>query len=1533
MVIKHNLTTLRGFWILLSVTALLSMTVPYVPSVCAAEILLSVDWENEPTYTWDHDSVWGDQHSLWDRPQNGVVGYCMRASHLTGDSKDNRGFALTGLGARWGHRIRIRIYMACPSGTGKEYWMETSYKTFINAPADYGLDYDEGDWEPVQWFDAASWEEYPDGNNSTWTEYNQTFVLPGGMNILAVGFESGSTEGTGGAPNMRWDSLLIEDLDGTGPSVTSTFTPTATATTSPTFSFTLTPTKRPTDTRTPTPSLTRTPTVTDTRDPGQPTYTPTQTFTQFPTYTPTVSFTTTTTPTITRTPTITDTRDPDQPTDTITNTETSTRTYTLTPTDTVTDTLTPTQTPTMTFTFTPTSTPTDTQTPTETPSCAEDTPLLRLSPEYFQGYTPDIAIDPLGSAHVVWRDESRHIWYARIGAGNVMEVTPDLILSSGDVRDPRIAVDPAGNAHVVVRPFAADNQKFLTYMKIDRTGTPIITHSFIIFDTWPERLETISDPQYLWPVIAYDNKKGRPVIGCEAHLTAQMAIDPLNPLSPKKYFYRDTIVTVPIDANGYPIRSERWEPYFEYAMDTNPADKARFPDIAIDSKGVIHATWMHKETDWIGWGVAYRNSGMANWMEISAVRELAAQAWFGPEITCRDRDYADITWSTNTTGKVFWQRLYSGSLVGGNVQVSGGLAYGRSPNIGSVTDTVVCGWSDDKDAQHLWGSRVEPYDTPVKVIQCGPTFNIALDGRTNGYFDFVWQDSREGSPVVFYTSREFRDMRPTMTFTPEITSTPTRTPTGPTPTETLTPTATPTGTIDLDLFIPAIEVVQVVQNSALNLPLVADKPTVLRAYVQVDAPVAQQGGFNGRLYYTAGGARQGPLYPMAGGTIGTQAPNRAFIEHSLNFRLPAEVIKAGNVNFEVEVNYPVPTVGENGAIENKRPLKENDEGNNTQTRACTFQVTAPRYRIAYYSVKYNPNWPWDQTRTPTADIHGGDDMFRRIFPLAPSEIEYVYEGQIKWWKDINAAGVDDEFIVQLRNRWNLAEAASPLGFAYNTQMYAWFPENAYESNGLSDPAWPTNPGGVGRVAMGNETKGASFITSRYRRTFAHELGHNHDLRHPAALTFMTSDVGFDVANNVVRYTYRIGGGPLYRYLDIMNPARREVEAWIKANIYNKLFTEMRTHLKSDEIIKDTVNGSLLVSGLVSQSATGEIFPVYRTTLAAVPAGTTGEYSLTIENDANQPLYTSTINPLFVFPDAETGENASVHDATDTTPPDEIASFNENMPNLAGMRHIVLRHGTQELDRLTVSSAAPTVTVLQPNGGEVWSGTEEIQWTGADTDPGDAANLSYSILYSADNKQTWRTLETMYSQTSLQVHTSNLPGGTQCYVRVMVTDGINTGQDDSNAAFSSVGNPPSALILSPTDGAIFAPYELIQFSGRAVDLEENVDEEDMVWTSSLDGIIGSGREVETMSLRPGIHTILLTITDRDGFKAYDAVTITVNDGITILGDLKRDGRVDYLDLLKFARKWRQTTTKTLDADLDKNGKVNATDLMILRKLMQ
>ena len=354
----------------------------------ATEDVFFIDWETEPIYAWDHDSDWGDQHSTWDRPNTGLGGgKCMRATHSTGDSKDNRGFVFTGMSSRAGHQIRIRLYMACPSDSGKQYWMETSYQTFSTAPSDYGDSYDTGSWNEVEWFDAAAWPENPDGNNDTWSEYSVTFTWDGGDDILAIGFESASSDGTGGAPEMRWDNLYIQDLDA------GEATPTSTATEPPTATPTETSTGQPTATSTATP----TPTSTVTASPTEPIPPPTSTSTPTgptPTTPPTVPPTVTPTgPTPTTPPTEPPTVTPTGPTPTTPPTEPPT----VTPTG-PTPTTPPTEPPTVTPTGpTPTPPPTEPPTPppTEpTPPPTEPTPPPTDTPG---GPTPTPSETPTGT--------------------------------------------------------------------------------------------------------------------------------------------------------------------------------------------------------------------------------------------------------------------------------------------------------------------------------------------------------------------------------------------------------------------------------------------------------------------------------------------------------------------------------------------------------------------------------------------------------------------------------------------------------------------------------------------------------------------------------------------------------------------------------------------------------------------------------------------------------------------------------------------------------------------------------------------------------------------------------------------------------------------------------------------------------------------------------------------------------------------------------------------------------------------------------
>jgi uncharacterized protein YjdB len=91
----------------------------------------------------------------------------------------------------------------------------------------------------------------------------------------------------------------------------------------------------------------------------------------------------------------------------------------------------------------------------------------------------------------------------------------------------------------------------------------------------------------------------------------------------------------------------------------------------------------------------------------------------------------------------------------------------------------------------------------------------------------------------------------------------------------------------------------------------------------------------------------------------------------------------------------------------------------------------------------------------------------------------------------------------------------------------------------------------------------------------------------------------------------------------------------------------------------------------------------------------------------------------------------------------------------------------------------------------------------------------------------------------------------------------------------LGQAPTATITSPANGARFAEGATITFSGSGTDPEDgDLTGSALVWTSSLDGQIGTGTSFTRDDLSTGTHTIRLTATDSDGGSGTASVTITV-----------------------------------------------------------
>lgn len=104
------------------------------------------------------------------------------------------------------------------------------------------------------------------------------------------------------------------------------------------------------------------------------------------------------------------------------------------------------------------------------------------------------------------------------------------------------------------------------------------------------------------------------------------------------------------------------------------------------------------------------------------------------------------------------------------------------------------------------------------------------------------------------------------------------------------------------VFLDALEVTQEVQDLAHSVPLIAEKPTIVRAYLRyAPGPVEVRGELllaptplgPWQAVASVGPAQLDPA--RSGGSLAELRSRRANLDFSLNFRVPAELTTAGTL--------------------------------------------------------------------------------------------------------------------------------------------------------------------------------------------------------------------------------------------------------------------------------------------------------------------------------------------------------------------------------------------------------------------------------------------------------------------------------------------------------------------------------------------------------------------------------------------------------------------------------------------------------------
>ncbi|MCH8878012.1 MAG: S8 family serine peptidase [Chloroflexi bacterium] len=94
-----------------------------------------------------------------------------------------------------------------------------------------------------------------------------------------------------------------------------------------------------------------------------------------------------------------------------------------------------------------------------------------------------------------------------------------------------------------------------------------------------------------------------------------------------------------------------------------------------------------------------------------------------------------------------------------------------------------------------------------------------------------------------------------------------------------------------------------------------------------------------------------------------------------------------------------------------------------------------------------------------------------------------------------------------------------------------------------------------------------------------------------------------------------------------------------------------------------------------------------------------------------------------------------------------------------------------------------------------------------------------------------------------------------------------------ASAGPVNETPTVSITSPADGSTFDSGATILFEGTASDTEDGDLTASLVWTSDMDGPIGTGGSFST-TLSDGNHAITASVTDAGGATGSASISITV-----------------------------------------------------------
>lgn len=294
------------------------------------------------------------------------------------------------------------------------------------------------------------------------------------------------------------------------------------------------------------------------------------------------------------------------------------------------------------------------------------------------------------------------------------------------------------------------------------------------------------------------------------------------------------------------------------------------------------------------------------------------------------------------------------------------------------------------------------------------------------------------------------------------------------------------------------------------------------------------------------------------------------------------------------------------------------------------------------------------------------------------------------------------------------------------------------------------------------------------------------------------------------------------------------------------------------------NDGMLVRGFVDLATSAvKLNPALATAVPTTANDPEGSHTIAVLDDSGDVLHTVAFTPELAEGDPEPGS--------------EVATASEALisvvipSDLPDAATIEVRADDQTISTTPLSQTAPEASIGAPASGTAEDVT--VSWTSADSD-GD--ELFHTLLYSADDGESWDIVGLDLTGTTTSVPRSTLPGSDQARFKVIVSDGLRTAEAVSEQ-FSLPDLAPTVFIEEPFDDTTLTGAQSFRLRVRAHDAEDgDLTGPAIVWNSDHDGRLGTGDDLllRADSLSEGTHVLTATVTDSAGASTEASVNVHV-----------------------------------------------------------